>query len=102
VKRRNWRYARQKVADEKFCRICANPNGLQAAHILGRALDSSDTVLPCYIVPLCPACHHRYDRHELDLWPHLTPTERRRAILRVGEGNARRRISGRAFFDQPA
>jgi hypothetical protein len=101
VKRRNWTFARAKVSKEGFCRKCGTSNGVQAAHILGRAYDNGVVVLPCAIVPLCPSCHRQYDDHELDLWPYLTTIERRRAIHRLGEGDARRRISGRAFLDQP-
>ena len=105
--RRSWAEARAKVDDEGGCRVaglvCAGV--VQAAHVIGRAndplIDPDKPAKGLYapaidIVPLCRAHHARYDRHELDLLPYLTPEEQTRAVAVAGGiAAALRRISGR-------
>lgn len=100
---RDWTAARAKVAREKRCRVCERVRvRLEAAHVIGRTHDKPQPerggprwVHPDDVVPLCSGCHGKYDRRELDLWPVLTAAEWERAVLHVGAGSARRRISGR-------
>lgn len=93
--RRDWGAARRKVEREGCCRACGYVSEtLQAAHIVGREHDKAKYdsakgvylktlwVSPYRIVPLCPACHGRYDPHtrgldeRLDLLPFLTDAEK--------------------------
>jgi hypothetical protein len=90
--RRKWDAARAKVEAEGYCRACASPYGLQAAHILGREHDkkSGYRVLPERVVPLCgpvvgdEGCHARYDRHAQDIWHILNFEEQAQAIEDAG------------------
>lgn len=81
---------------------------IEAAHIIGRRYDQPVqpggplVVHPDHVVPLCrvigrsgdPGCHVLYDEHRLDLTPYLTRDELKAAARLVGEGPARRRITG--------
>jgi hypothetical protein len=88
---------------EAHCRFCGRNSNLEAAHVLGRAYDelvgAVRVVHPEDIVPLCgpyPAgCHGAQHRHEIDVWPRLTPAELARAISLAGYGEAERHIRGR-------
>lgn len=95
--RRNWADARRKVEAEGLCRVCGTPFNLEAAHVWGREADEptldSGSVLwvkPDRIVPLCRGdlgtfgCHESYDRHELDLLPHLSPAEQSQLVKDAG------------------
>lgn len=103
---RDWTLARAKVEAAGRCRIgldCEGP--IEAAHLIGRALDPRDPdrphvriVPPDLVVPLCRAHHRRYDAHELDLRPHLTDAEREAACAR--RPDAERRLAGRAWREE--
>lgn len=104
---RDWQDARDAKAHH-CCRVCSG-TPIELAHTIGRAEDvrTSRTrryVHPDSVVPLCGRfsarnCHGRFDAHTLDLWPFLTPVERRWAVERVGKGEAMRRISGRKWLE---
>lgn len=87
---RNWQAARAKVEREGGCRICGEPLGTQAAHIVPRSLGgqmSEDS-----IVPLCPAHHSAFDAHDLDLISHLSRDEQAEAVRVLGLERARVRL----------
>lgn len=103
---RDWSPALAKVARERKCRACGRTRAkLEAAHVIGREHDKQRVeggplvVEADAIVPLCSAfdgdCHGKYDRRELDLWPYITAAEWVHAASLVGEGSAKRRITGR-------
>lgn len=101
--RRDWRPAFQAKGN-CGCRVCGRWPA-QLAHVLGRRFDRRKpgskirVVEADAVVPLCLSHHADYDAHRLDLWPFLTDGERGWAAGRVGDGEARRRVSGRDFAD---
>lgn len=108
--RRDWTAANAKLRAELpyGCRVCGRNSELERAHVLGRALDeklgAGRRVDPDLVVWLCgpfpSGCHGDFDLRSLDLMPYLTDRERDAAFRLLGEGPARRSISGRAMFDQ--
>jgi hypothetical protein len=109
--RRDWSQAQHKRGP---CVVCGKTEGVELAHTIGCARDEIRrtpagnkiaVVHPDSVVSLCGpsvntgTCHNLYDHAGLDLWSFLSPAERRYAIGRVGEGEARRRISGRAWLE---
>lgn len=102
---RDWRPARAKVESEGRCRLhalggCAG--ALQAAHTIGRKHDRREggvlIVDPALVVTLCRHHHERYDAHEIDLRPHLTPEELAAAL--AASPTAERRLAGRVWRDE--
>lgn len=95
--RRDWAAARAKLEREGRCRSCSSRAALQAAHVIGRRHDEEEAgrlvVHPDDVVPLCQACHARYDAHALDLLPGLTLAEQARAVGHVGIISALRRTT---------
>lgn len=113
--RRDWTAANEKVEAEGECRVCGRSDlKLERAHVIGRFRDAEirpglRRVDADSIVPLCgpfgdtDRCHTRYDRHALDLLPHLTLSEQVRAVQDAGGIEAaRRRIIGNREADNPA
>lgn len=105
--RRDWTAARAKIEEEGRCRVCRSPDGLQAAHTIGRAkqdkpIGGDDArkggkirVFPESVVPLCESCHSLYDARRLDLLPHLFLPEQVDAVEAAGGiAAANRRLSG--------
>lgn len=95
--------ARLKVEAEGCCRVCGiAARYCDAAHTVDRSLSSSGFADADLIVPLCSqikggdGCHGEYDRHELDLLPHLTKVEQAAMVLELGMVRALRRASGQA------
>lgn len=88
----SWVKAKEKVANEGMCRVCASTEMLDPAHIIPRSqgggLESRD------IVPLCRNCHTAYDSYKLDLLPHLHRHEQERAVSLVGIARAYKIITG--------
>jgi hypothetical protein len=84
--RRDWTGARAKVENEACCRRCGGTYRLEAAHVIGREVDrdAAYVVLAVRIVPLCNYCHGAYDRHEIDLLPHLRLEEQIAATRDAG------------------
>lgn len=103
------------------CLVCGRfPRDL--AHTIGRKYDRLPgqkakvvRVDPLAVVPLCaqwstaepwrivpPRHHELYDEHRLDLFPYLTVEEIGHAVARLGEGQAMRRIRGRAWLEDAA
>lgn len=84
--KRDWKDANEK---RDYCRVCGETNA-ELAHITGRKFDplkpgtSTRYVRPESVVPLCPGCHSAYDRHELDLLPHLQADEQVSAVTDLG------------------
>lgn len=75
--------------------MCGVGDSLQAAHTVGRTHDPADgKVRPRDIVPLCPACHMRYDGRALDLLPYLTYDEQAAAVEHLGIIRAMHRLTG--------
>lgn len=108
--RRDWRAANAKrKREESFgCRVCGRTDRvLELAHTIGREFDerrgSTFWVDPDRVVLLCgpfpEGCHGASHRHEIDLYPYLTPDEQASAVARLGYGPARRKISGRAWLE---
>jgi hypothetical protein len=107
---RDWSEAIEKVNREGRCRYCGERPPfilLQAAHILDRSYDQETRrtpkavhrkVLGVSVVPLCQADHELYDGSQLDLSAFLNPDEWAWAIMRVGLGQAQRRIMGRGAW----
>lgn len=99
---RDWTGARAKVAAEGRCRVCDSPDGLQAAHTIGREHDRPQRpggpliVDQLDVVALCGECHAEYDARRLDLMPYLTRLEMAAAVRHVGIVAAVRRLSGGA------
>lgn len=105
---RKWSEARAKC-DAEGCRVCGTSQNVEAAHIIGTALDRFDLdgsphptkTWPVYavrIVPLCgpfpEGCHGDYDHKRLSIEPYLTKEEAAQAVLDAGSiGLALRRIS---------
>lgn len=96
---------RAKVESEGACRCCGAPAyQCDAAHTWDRSLSCSGFDEPDLIVPLCSAirgsasdCHGQYDRHQLDLLPHMTPREQAAMVLAAGSiERARKRAKGSA------
>ncbi len=97
--RRDWSLvdAKRRLAASLGCRSCGRAAiRLQGAHTIGRARDDrAGVVRPQDIVFLCAPCHALYDTHRLDLYPVMSPEERRAAVLAAGgAGHALRRLSG--------
>jgi hypothetical protein len=96
--RRDWSDALRKIHREGRCRVCGSERDIEAAHVIGRERDAELVgprggrylyVHPDSVVPLCGAfseraCHMFYDRHEIDLLPHLTQAEQERAVADAG------------------
>lgn len=104
--RRDWRDAIEAVEEEAGCRVCGHPMA-DAAHIVPRSYDPVKTgprggkylyVEPNNIVALCNSFgndhHGMFDRGELDLSDYLEAEEWLHAEKVLGEGRARRRITG--------
>lgn len=95
---RDWLAAREKVDHEGKCRVCRQHAGpflhIEAAHVMGRRHDPTQSVRPEDVVPLCRECHRLYDAHALDLLPHLSYAEQAAAVELVGMERARVRIVG--------
>lgn len=100
---RDWKEARAKVDREGCCRVCRSTVDVQAAHVIGRRYDElvigarggkRMRVRAVDVVPLCPRCHGRYDRRDLDLLPYLTWEEQAAAVATSGIAGAVRRICG--------
>lgn len=103
IVRRDWTAANDEHR-HRPCRVCGQ-RPVQLAHVIGRAHDPAHRtrkgwrfVHPLAVVPLCRDCHAAYDAHRLDLARHLTVAEHDYAVTLVGNGNAERRIRGRAWL----
>lgn len=115
---RDWSATDSKRRRERRCRVCRKSETdlrragrtLELAHTVGREFDErvqggGRRVHADAVVVLCgPAvntgtCHNLFDSHQLDLYPHMTDAERAWAVARVGEGDAMRRLRGRAWLD---
>jgi hypothetical protein len=108
--RRDWRAANAKRSREEplGCRFCGRSDRpLELAHTIGRQYDERRGAVrwvdPDLVVLLCgpyPAgCHGAQHRFEIDIYPVLKEHERAAAELRLGVGQARRAISGRAWLE---
>lgn len=104
--RRDWTDAIEAHQGEP-CAVCGKTTGLELAHTVGRALDrptgrgGARYVHPDSVITLCgpstdpSTCHGRFDGHQLDLRPYLTPDQLAWAIDRIGYGPAMRALAGR-------
>lgn len=85
---------RAKVAGRR-CLACNSDSRIDPAHVVPRSLGGCDD--PLCVVPLCRACHRRYDSGTLDLVACLEPAHRAEAahaVQHLGLAGAMRRISG--------
>ena len=83
--RRDWKQARLKVEAEGRCRVCKRSGELDAAHVIPRSLSPIEGSQDAdAIVPLCRACHTKYDHHQLDLLPYLSLGEQQAATRQAG------------------
>lgn len=77
--KRDYTAGRAKVDEEGVCRSCGTSWQLEAAHLVARArIGPGVGEDPRNILPLCRACHSRFDRQAtpyLDVLPLLTPAE---------------------------
>jgi 5-methylcytosine-specific restriction endonuclease McrA len=93
--KRDWTAARKKLHDELVCRMC-NRYGVEAAHIIPRSRIRTGGEDPRNIVPLCRACHTKFDAGEIEILPALRREEQVYAVELVGLGEAWRRLTTRA------
>ena len=98
--------ARCRIAQYDPRHVCEGP--LEHAHVSGRKYDKpregtkTRWVHPDDVVKLCQAVHRRYDAHDFDLLPYLTPEEQARAVLHRGSIiAAARHLGGRDFYMVP-
>lgn len=94
---RNWTQAKQKIEEERRCRICSNKP--EPAHIIPRSrIPGPEAMDARNIVPLCRQHHTEYDSHTLDLLPYLSHEEQSFAVQLVGMHEAYKRIiNGQVF-----
>lgn len=93
--KRDWTPAREKVEGEGRCRVCKRGDvKLDAAHVIPRSLSPVEgSMAEDATVPLCRECHTRYDHHQLDLLPYLSPAEQMAATRQAGGIAAAYRIT---------
>ena len=100
---RVWDDAVAKAQAEGCCRKCFSREMVECAHIAGRKYDQPKLgwpksrlwVNPDHIIPLCKRCHMRYDAHELDILPLLTPDEQAEVVRCLGIISALRRTTSK-------
>lgn len=78
AKRRDWSAAEAKCAEEEVCRNCGG-SPVQFAHVWTRGMGSGNDADEG--IPLCPTCHTRFDRHQLDVL-HLLSLDEQIALVR--------------------
>jgi hypothetical protein len=99
--RRNWSRTNLTAQAARGCQVCGRQLPLQRAHIIGRARDGGDPG-PHDVAMLCWGCHGAYDRHDLDIDPHLTSAQAAAAVAAAGgRGQALRRLMGSAWRTTP-
>jgi hypothetical protein len=107
--RRNYTQVSDYLAEHDLlgrCQICGRTDDLQYAHLWGRTYDDrGGQVHPLDVIimggPFGCNCHGRYDRHELNILPHISPAHIQRGIEVLGRAKAAWRLTGDRLADLP-